>query len=435
MVASVFASTSAQIALQTLRSTNRQLEDVNNEISTGRKVSTAKDNAAIFAISKLMESDVATFQAVNESISLGSATLSVASAAANSVGDLLNEVRAKVVLAQASGADTATLQNEISSLTAQITSIVDSAQFNGLNLIDGSTTSFDVLGSVSRDSSGNVSTGQISLDTAVSNLTATNGLVLDNFDGGGGSAVTVAGAAAGTDQTATPGGFDNTGSQVVQAAGTVTVTMANITAGASGGAASTSEATAAELVDQTALLEGDMVAVTVGSVRGVYNVREGDSLNDIAAGIRTSLVDAGIDTTAFTVGTAGGDLTIENNGALEVRVDVDVQRGSGGLSALQSLSVTSAGDAATALGTVDSLIATTTTAQAAIGTAQKRLEIQQDFTSSMIDSFKSGIGSLVDADLNESAARLQALQVQQRLGVESLAIANQAPMNVLALFR
>jgi flagellin len=54
---------------------------------------------------------------------------------------------------------------------------------------------------------------------------------------------------------------------------------------------------------------------------------------------------------------------------------------------------------------------------------------------SLVDSLKSGIGSMVDANMEEASARLQALQVQQQLATQSLSIANQAPQNILALFR
>ena len=84
---------------------------------------------------------------------------------------------------------------------------------------------------------------------------------------------------------------------------------------------------------------------------------------------------------------------------------------------------------------VEGFIQTAVDAQAALGTAEKRIEIQNEFVSSLIDSMKAGIGALVDADLEETSARLQALQVQQQLGIQALSIANQAPQNILALFR
>ena len=53
----------------------------------------------------------------------------------------------------------------------------------------------------------------------------------------------------------------------------------------------------------------------------------------------------------------------------------------------------------------------------------------------MTDAIKSGIGTLIDADMEEASARLQALQVQQQLATQSLSIANQAPQNILSLFQ
>ena len=66
---------------------------------------------------------------------------------------------------------------------------------------------------------------------------------------------------------------------------------------------------------------------------------------------------------------------------------------------------------------------------------QKRIEIQSDFVGKLSDALKSGIGAMVDADMEEASARLQALQVQQQLSTQALSIANQQPQNVLALFR
>ena len=46
-----------------------------------------------------------------------------------------------------------------------------------------------------------------------------------------------------------------------------------------------------------------------------------------------------------------------------------------------------------------------------------------------------GVNSDHNANMEEEAARLQALQVQQQLASQSLSIANQAPQNILSLFR
>ena len=110
-------------------------------------------------------------------------------------------------------------------------------------------------------------------------------------------------------------------------------------------------------------------------------------------------------------------------------------RASGGLAGLDSLDVSTADNAQQALTDIEGFIQTAVDAQAALGTTEKRLDIQNDFMSSLIDSFKTGIGSLVDANMEAASARLQALQVQQQLGTQALSIANQAPQNILSLFR
>jgi flagellin len=70
-----------------------------------------------------------------------------------------------------------------------------------------------------------------------------------------------------------------------------------------------------------------------------------------------------------------------------------------------------------------------------MGVAEKALEGQMEFIDSLTDTLDSGVSSMVDADMEQEAARLQALQVQQQLATQSLSIANRAPQNVLSLFR
>ena len=107
----------------------------------------------------------------------------------------------------------------------------------------------------------------------------------------------------------------------------------------------------------------------------------------------------------------------------------------GGLEELANIDVTSEAGATAALVHIKGLIDTSIDAAAAFGSDEKRLEIQQDFIGKLTDSMTAGIGSMVDANMEETAARLQALQVQQQLGTQALSIANQAPQNILALFR
>jgi flagellin len=74
-------------------------------------------------------------------------------------------------------------------------------------------------------------------------------------------------------------------------------------------------------------------------------------------------------------------------------------------------------------------------AATSFGITEKTLDNQMQFIDSLTDTLDSGISSMVDADMEEEAARLQAFQVQQQLATQSLSIANQAPQNILTLFR
>lgn len=88
-------------------------------------------------------------------------------------------------------------------------------------------------------------------------------------------------------------------------------------------------------------------------------------------------------------------------------------------------------DLQTAESALDAAIAAAT----ALGIAERSIETQKEFLGALTDRLDAGVGSMVDADMEQEAARLQSLQVQQQLATQSLAIANQAPQSILSLFR
>lgn len=274
-MSSLITNNSAMVALQTLKSTNANLAKTQGAISTGKDIAHAKDNSAIWAISKVMESDVAGFKAVSDSLALGESTVAVASAGAEQITEILNDIKEKVVAATGENVDHAKLTDEITELTNQVTAIIDGSQFNGMNLLNDDGVDLTVLSSLDRDSGG-------------------------------------------------------------------TVTASNITVTA---------------VDFTSNLD------------------------------------------------------------------------------LSDIDVSSSSAADTSLAAIETHIQTAVDGAAALGASAKRIENQREFVGKVMDAMKSGIGSLVDADMEEASARLQALQVQQQLGVQSLSIANQTPQTLLSLFR
>ncbi|HSZ75362.1 MAG TPA: flagellin [Rhizomicrobium sp.] len=140
---SINTNSGAMVALQYLNQTNSQLSQVQQAVSTGLKVSSAKDDGATYAIAQNMRGDVAGYSAVTDSLNRGMSTVDVAMSAGQSISDLLIQMKAKAIAASDSSLDTASrsaLNEDFTALRDQITSIVDNASFNGTNLIDGSIT-------------------------------------------------------------------------------------------------------------------------------------------------------------------------------------------------------------------------------------------------------------------------------------------------------
>ncbi len=298
-MASILVNPSAITALQSLRTTQNALNTTQKEISTGLKISSAADNASTRAIAESMKSDKSVLSTISDSLSGANSVLNVASAAVKSAIDVMNSIKAGVAQAQQPGADTAKILTSLQQLGKQLTSVVSSATFTGLNALDGSLTSPVQFVASYANGSG---TNDSSVGTIDLNITT----LIDSANGGG------------------------TG--VLEAA--------------QGG-------NAAAATNFTALTAGDLSSAT----------------------IKDTLTNA------------------------------------------------------------DKAIADLTTYAAEIGATQTRVTQQNDFVKTMNEALTTGISSLVDADMNETSTRLQALQTQQQLGVQSLSIANQNAQMILKLFQ
>lgn len=277
MMNSVNTNPGAMIALQNLNQTNSELQNVQNRLNTGLKVANAKDDGATYAITQRMRGDLAAFGAVGNSLDRIGSTVDIALAAGEAVSDLLIDMKEKALAASDASLDSASrtaLNEDFAALRDQITTIVDNAEFNGVNLIDGSTAQVSALANADGTNTLDVSAEVMGLGTTGSVLTITGGTAVD---------------------------------------------------------------TATNASNAVAALE--------------------TSLNQLNAGL------------------------------------------------------------------------------ARLGTGSKSLEIQNTFIGKIQDATEAGIGNLVDADLAKESSRLQALQVQQQLGVQALSIANSSPSSILGFFR
>ncbi|MEM6410072.1 MAG: flagellin [Pseudomonadota bacterium] len=410
-MSSILTNSSAQVALETLRNINRNLEGIQSEISTGKKVATAKDNAAIFAISTVIDSDVQSFAQVQDSLNLGSATVGLARSASEQVVDQVREIRNLIVSAQEENVDRTSIQRDIAERVEQVETIVGGASFNGLNLINGSSSDpVNVLASLDRNAAGTDTTARF-IEVDRRDLSLSNSGAAQIFGAGGditGAALTGTGGA-------------------IAAGGDSTITISQVEDGSS----------FQIVIDDTATDNA------IGQRTFQFVAGTADSAESVAANL-ASQVNSFLDATGetdFRVARNGADLVFSNATGGDVTVTGSAQSGgtagvaTGGLGGLSSIDVTSNAGATSALAGIDEILNLAIDAAASFGSSQQRIEAQTDFVQSLSDSLTTGVGALRDADIEAASARLQALQVQQQLGTQALSIANQQPQQLLALFR
>lgn len=170
MTLSVNTNNGAMTALQYLNKTQAEMSTVQSAISTGYKVASAKDDGATYAIAQNMRGNVAAYSSVTDSLSRGMSAVDVAMAGGQSISDLLVQMKAKALSASDTSIDTASrqaLNNDFGALRDQIKSIVSNAQFNGYNLINGTTNTITALASADGSRRITVSAQNLSLSGSI----------------------------------------------------------------------------------------------------------------------------------------------------------------------------------------------------------------------------------------------------------------------------
>jgi len=160
-MSSILTNNGAMVALQTLKGINANLTKAQNEISTGKKIANAQDNPAIWAISKVMESDQAAFKTIESNLNMAEAVVTTARTGAERIYELLDQMKGLAQSAANDAGDFTTVDDEIVKKKEEIDSIISGTQMNGVNLLKtnpiGTATSFTVLSSLDR-TSGTVAT-------------------------------------------------------------------------------------------------------------------------------------------------------------------------------------------------------------------------------------------------------------------------------------
>ncbi len=187
-MSSLNTNIAAMTALTTLRSTNNDMLQTQNRISTGLRVANASDNAAYWSIATTMRGDRQSISTVSDALGLGSATAEIAAKGIESAIDIAGQIKDKLLAARTPGVDRAKIQSEIAELQESLKAVVDGASFNGQNWLKGdsgdATTTRTIVSSFTRGADGSISIGTIEVDLDKTRLVDTNtgssaGAILD----------------------------------------------------------------------------------------------------------------------------------------------------------------------------------------------------------------------------------------------------------------
>lgn len=414
-MSSINTNFAAMTALKSLQMTNKSLESTQNAISTGFRIADAKDNAAYWSIATTMRADNKAMSTVQDALGLGAAKVDVAYTAMNSAKDVVDEIKVKLVAAREGGVDKSKIQAEISQLQSQLSGIAEAANFSGSNWlqVDSSATSYsatqEIVSSFNRASDGTITIGTVNISTTTVALFDSSAVADSNGLLEGGTAGTATSAAfAWTQGTFADGDSLQMTVTIDGTANAVDITVADA---ANFSLADLVDGINADITGGTASASEDGELVLTSSTTGTTS-------SVALSGFATTQADG---TTAATIGftsiasssgaaTGGGILDIDITSATSAEIDSWIN-------------------------IVDGMSESMTTAAADLGAASKRVSIQQDFVSNLMDAIDRGVSQLVDADMSEESTKLQALQVQQQLGIQALSIANSSAQNILGLFR
>ena len=175
MTGSINTNSAALTALQNLNATQSALQTTQNRISTGLKVSSAKDNGAIWAIAQNSRASISALDTVKDSLNRAASTVDVAVSAGQSVSDLLNQMKAKALAATDTSLDSnsvTALANDYKALRDQIGKIVSNADFNGINMVKTGGSSIFALANAAGSSKLTVAATSLALGGANVTVTA-----------------------------------------------------------------------------------------------------------------------------------------------------------------------------------------------------------------------------------------------------------------------
>ncbi len=416
---------SAEIALQSLTLSRRDLSSIQMQVATGRKINSAVDSSSVWSISTHMQSDIGVLRQVKESLWLSHATLDVARSASEQISSALAQVKQDVIAAREENVDRSVVQRDIAAMREQVSTIVESAEFNGLNLLQGGD-DIAVLSSLNRTASNVSEADYLTIQQAD----------LRFFEGAPIVAAIVA---------------DEPGGIIMSSNGLIPSTTQSFTL------VSPADGTAGINAGYTFTIEVTPVLMAgISPIAATYVAQEGDTINDVAEALIAHLEDEIAALEAAAPGSSpnvsfsstlpddptqdNAIIYVTNNEifrvfALSAESSSFTPTG-GDLRQLADIDVSTASNAEidSWIQDVEEMISSANDAAASFGIVQRRIESQASFIDTLSTSIEAGVATLTDINLAAASARLRALEVQQQLQISALQIANRSPVALLELF-
>ena len=380
------------VAQNALTTNNRSLSTSMEQLSTGKRINSAQDDAAGFAIAQKMTAQI---RGLNQAVRNAGDAISLVQTAEGAlveVNNMLQRMRELSVQSATDSnvaADKKSLHNEFDQLRSEINRVATNTQWNGRNVLDQGYT-------------GNTTPGLYKFQVGA-NASQTIDLTIGNYT------------------------TNDNDSQSTKAAVTST-------ANASAPNASPAVAQISKLTISGTTKLGDVITFTVGDKSHTHRVVAGDATAAQTATEIATAIKNGLGTiTGVTVGQADGVLTFT---ATATGTPFNISTSQGGLLAnLRITDISTQSGANSAIAAVDAALATVSTGRAEMGATMNRLQYASDNLANISTNTAESRSRIQDTDYASATTELARSQIIQQAATAMLAQANQSGQSVLALLK
>jgi flagellin len=434
---------SSLVAQNSLTSSGSTLASALQQLSSGMRINTAADDAAGYAITQSMTSQINGINQASRNANDGVSLAQTASGALQEVTNDLQTMRDLAVQslnATNSSQDRADLDAQFQQLKADINSVATQTQFNGVNLLDGSFQGASFQVGANAGQTITVSSIGSAKSTAIGTYyTGTLGVAGTVKTASGSTITTAAGSAGSYNATNIAAGTTDLGTAVNGATVTLSATVDGTAYSTSAitltGTASTDLKSIAAAINQAISPAGGVVATVNSGGTGI--VLSGTADSGAGHVLQFSVASA--------TDASGNAVTAGTNTLADLGVDSSDIVGSytaGGAAAtssaaqyLSGLDVKSVDNSNKVLASIDNALQQLATSAAQLGAYQNRFQAAITGLTTNSTNLTSARSQIQDTDYAAATSQLSKAQILQQASTAMVAQANTIPQNILTLLQ